>query len=330
MNVLVVEDDAISLSLLKSILLKDGHTVDISNNGFDAFNQVQQKEYDTVITDWMMPRMNGIELIQRIKGDLRKNPKIVVITTLDSNDARTKAFSSGADEFIAKPIRPAEVIGRVRAFDIQEQDETLKPSVSRIYKTRVPDFFALTISAGAESINEVSSLISSFQSSKYAALFLFISNAQEGGEFYGEKISKLLGKDVHLMQNGLHIMAGNIYIAPEEKYINLLSDKLKLSIRKFDHDLSLKPPIDSFMKNLANTFGEKSISVVLSGRGSNGATGSGYISAAGGFVIAQSPKNAKIASMPQSVIHLRIADEILPICDISKTIDKHILKKIAN
>jgi len=110
MRILVVDDDDISLKLLKEILSGGGYEVMTAANGREATDVLRNHPAHVVITDWMMPVMDGIELCRWVRS--QSFPWYVYVIMLTSRnqapDAVT-ALKAGGDEFLAKPIDPEEL-----------------------------------------------------------------------------------------------------------------------------------------------------------------------------------------------------------------------------
>ncbi|QBJ78999.1 diguanylate cyclase [Aquitalea sp. USM4] len=116
LHILVVEDEASQRMMLQRLLQILGHQVDVAANGQEAFELVQKQPPQLVITDLAMPEMDGMELIRRLRAlpDGRQL-YIIVLTILDDEDNLAAVFSSGADDFISKPIPPRILQARLKA-----------------------------------------------------------------------------------------------------------------------------------------------------------------------------------------------------------------------
>jgi DNA-binding response OmpR family regulator len=118
MPVLVVDDDAINLHAVAETLRKDGYEVVTAANGREALAILARQTCRMVLTDWIMPELNGLELCQAIReGDFGGYIYVIVISSLTDRRDATSAFSSGADGFLSKPWHPRELLARVRAGD---------------------------------------------------------------------------------------------------------------------------------------------------------------------------------------------------------------------
>ncbi|MBM3778700.1 MAG: response regulator, partial [Acidimicrobiia bacterium] len=102
-RVLVVDDSLVAGELQKNILIAAGYTAEIAQDGEDALEALRAKDWDLVISDVDMPRMNGIELTTRLRADdhLREIP-VIIVTSRDTVDDRRRGFEAGADAYVLK------------------------------------------------------------------------------------------------------------------------------------------------------------------------------------------------------------------------------------
>lgn len=117
-NVLIVDDDPIALRLLSAILVQAGYAVEQAEDGLQAMAAIERNCPDFVITDWEMPRMNGLELCRRIRD--RTQAKYIFtlfITGRSGSENLIEGFESGADDFLTKPVRREVLLARLRACE---------------------------------------------------------------------------------------------------------------------------------------------------------------------------------------------------------------------
>lgn len=117
MNILIAEDDPVSRRLLQRTLENWGHTVVVAMNGIEAWNLFQQNRAQMVITDWVMPELDGPGLCQRIRAAQEGSfdpAFVIMLTSRDSSDDLEVGLDSGAHDFIAKPFQQAELRARLR------------------------------------------------------------------------------------------------------------------------------------------------------------------------------------------------------------------------
>ena len=118
MNVLVADDDGIIRLLLSSALTKLGHKVHAATNGREAWDAWHGGEFPFVISDWMMPDLDGLEFCRRIRAERRADYTYIVL--LSSRSGKTnylEAMTAGADDFITKPFEKDALAARVRVAE---------------------------------------------------------------------------------------------------------------------------------------------------------------------------------------------------------------------
>lgn len=127
MRILLAEDDRFVAHVLRRALQNMGHEVTIVANGEEAWERLQRREYRVVISDWVMPRMDGIELCKRIRRDLPANPYtyVIMLSARNARAHRLEGLSAGVDEFLTKPVDEEELHARLGTAQrlIAMQDE---------------------------------------------------------------------------------------------------------------------------------------------------------------------------------------------------------------
>jgi two-component system response regulator MprA len=113
--VLVVDDDLKLLKMVQRTLTYEGLDVLTATNGKEALPVIHAQEPDLIILDWMMPKMDGLELIRRLR-DEEYRTLILMLTARDAIENRVDGLESGADDYLVKPFAPAELVARVHAL----------------------------------------------------------------------------------------------------------------------------------------------------------------------------------------------------------------------
>lgn len=116
MKILIVDDDDMALEALDHALTQAGHEVVAAHNGLEALELLHADPCRLVISDWMMPTMDGLELCRRIRNRaVGHYTYFILVTCRGEPDDIVEGLSAGADDFITKPFEPAELCVRVRA-----------------------------------------------------------------------------------------------------------------------------------------------------------------------------------------------------------------------
>jgi two-component system response regulator MprA len=113
--VLIVDDDPKLLKMLQRTLTYENLDVLTANNGLEALPLVQSHKPELIILDWMMPKMDGLTFIQRLR-DEGNQVMVLMLTARDAIENRVEGLESGADDYLVKPFAPAELVARVHAM----------------------------------------------------------------------------------------------------------------------------------------------------------------------------------------------------------------------
>jgi two-component system OmpR family response regulator len=115
MRILLVEDDLKIASFIVKGLRATGYAVDHSTDGEEGLHLALTQPYDTAIIDIMLPKMNGLELIKRMRKE-KVNTPIIILSAKDSIDDRVKGLQTGGDDYLTKPFAFSELFARVQAL----------------------------------------------------------------------------------------------------------------------------------------------------------------------------------------------------------------------
>ncbi len=115
MRILIVEDDHKIANALKKGFEQDSFAVDVSFDGEDGYGQASTIDYDLIILDRMLPKLDGMEICRRLRDDQKKVP-ILMLTAKDKVSDRVDGLNCGADDYLIKPFSFEELIARVRAL----------------------------------------------------------------------------------------------------------------------------------------------------------------------------------------------------------------------
>ncbi len=148
MKLLIAEDERDLAEALTAFFEKNQFTVDAVYNGQDAYDYAIAGGYDAVILDVMMPKLNGIEVLRRLRLDGFSAP-VMMLTAKAEKDDRVEGFDAGADDYLPKPFAPDELLSRVRALLRRAGD--YKPTVLTFGDLAL-DCAAGTLSCGRETV----------------------------------------------------------------------------------------------------------------------------------------------------------------------------------
>lgn len=125
MNILLVEDDRQTASFIQKGLTESGYTVDHAADGEDGLHLATSGHYDALIVDRMLPRRDGLSLIQTLRSQGLQTP-VLILSALGEVDSRVEGLRAGGDDYLVKPYAFRELLARLQALlrrtpPVQEQ-----------------------------------------------------------------------------------------------------------------------------------------------------------------------------------------------------------------
>jgi DNA-binding response OmpR family regulator len=137
---LIVDDDPFNLDLLEQELTDHSYTIERASDGEEALKKVESFLPDVILLDYMMPKMNGIEVVKRLKQDERhKGVPVILLTAKGSQEDKVRGLDAGADDYVVKPFDSFELLARVRSMarlkqmhdSLEEWNRTLAEKVTQ-------------------------------------------------------------------------------------------------------------------------------------------------------------------------------------------------------
>jgi two-component system copper resistance phosphate regulon response regulator CusR len=129
MRILIVEDEKKTSAYLRKGLTENGFVVDVADNGEDGLFLATTEEFDLIVLDVMLPRLDGWSVMQALRTR-RVDVPVLFLTALDAVDDRVRGLELGADDYLVKPFAFSELLARVRS--ILRRGPERKPEVLRI------------------------------------------------------------------------------------------------------------------------------------------------------------------------------------------------------
>lgn len=166
MKILIADDSGIAIKVLSRILTKGGHEVHIARNGTEAWDAFEEGDFKVVITDWMMPGIDGVELCRRIRNANRSHyVYIIILTAKGHHDDTVHALEAGADDFIVKPFSASEMLARLRSCQriIELETRYKEASVQLLQSEKMASIGALAAGMAHEINNPMGFLSSNLK-----------------------------------------------------------------------------------------------------------------------------------------------------------------------
>jgi two-component system, chemotaxis family, protein-glutamate methylesterase/glutaminase len=333
MKVLIVEDNQLNAHLLENILKEHQHDVVTTYDGLAALEKLKHDSFDAVITDWMMPTMDGTELIRRIREEVTLTPVILMTTIIQQDEAKKHIIETvGADEYLLKPYNKDEILSALATLKARK-DQPLPASENTLeaaqsIEKRNP-FFAVGVVASTGGPAALKTVLQELAlQEKKAACFVVLHGPQWMLETFALSLQESLSECVLLAKDNMLIQPGKIYLATNEKHMIVEKNPTRLKLVDSPPQNFCIPSADPLFKSLADVFGSQSMAVIMTGLGRDGAMGAASVKAVGGHVMVQDPETCVATGMVQTILDMNLEPTILPLEDMSQAINRMAKKSL--
>jgi two-component system chemotaxis response regulator CheB len=342
---LVVDDSSLIRKVVLDILEKDQgiEVVGTANNGRTAILMNKELNPDVITMDIEMPILDGLAALKEI---MSANPKPVIMLsafTQEGADITFKALEFGAVDFIHKPSAQmpmtieelgvlliskvkAAAKSRLNIFKLESKvDRTKLTTEAKSIISEVSDkIVAIGTSTGGPS-----ALIKIFEKfpEKFPSPVLVVQHMPDGfiGAF-SKRLNNGSNLEVKEAENGDNLLSGHGYIAPGHSHMGIKKkgDKFEIEVFKADKVSGHMPSIDVLFDSVAEYAGSKSVGVIMTGMGKDGAAGLLKIKQKGGYTIAQDEETSVVYGMNRVAVEIGAVNEIVPLSQIADRIIGHI------
>lgn len=363
-NILVVDDSALMRRVVCDIINSDEKFVvaDIAKDGVEALAKLTDKQYDAVVLDINMPRMTGLELLEKMQK-LKIKANIIMNSTLTKDGAAEtiKALELGAIDFVTKPdnfiaakgndfrtnlLEAVNVATRVRTVGgvtrLRQGMNTKKEGV--IATSTAKKRGNITLRTGNEvsgkKTNKIIALACSTGGPKSLQSviprlpadlpfpMLVVQHMPVGfTKSLAERLNDVSKIKVKEAEEGEVLKAGWVYIAPGGKHMQVRSmgGQSKIALTDEPPREGVKPCANYMYESLADSSYEEVICVVLTGMGADGTKGIQYLDKKKKtYVISQDEASCVVYGMPKAIAETGLVDQVVPLDKITETILKNL------
>lgn len=336
-KVMVVDDSRVARLLLEKIFRKAGLEVVASlSNAAEALQHLDETGPDVVVMDVEMPGMNGIEATRTIM-ETRPLPIVIASNVLSSTDAEHNfmCLEAGALALVEKPVGPAhpgyEKIQRniVRTVQAMAEVKVIRRWPARVKRAprgevAVPeihpqDVKVIAIGASTGGPNAIRTILEGLPKD-FPFPILIVQHMSEG--FVGGFASWLTastGFPVSVAEEGALLLPGRALVAPDGFHMGL-SRGLKVALAQSPAENGARPSVSYLFRSVASRVGADAVGVLLTGMGTDGASGLLDLKQAGAATITEDKSTAVVYGMPGAAVELGAADFVLTPRQISQTL----------
>ena len=351
-KVLVVDDSALMRKVITDLLHKDPDIVVIgtSNNGQSAILKNKELKPDVITMDVEMPIMDGLQALQQIM-ETRPTPVIMVsVLTHNGADTTFKALERGAVDFVPKPsvqlsLSANEIgdllVSKVKSISKYEFEsgkdayskkliesmfnEKAQSPIAAITKKQSDKVVAIgTSTGGPQALTQV---FKTFPD-KFPAPVLIVQHMPEGfTTAFGERLDSLSALKIKEAETGDILKPGYGYLAPGHSHMEIekkSANEYRIFLTQKERVSGHRPSIDVLFRSVAQNVGSKSVGVIMTGMGRDGADGLLEIKKSGGFTLAQNEATSVVYGMNRAAIEEGGVKEIVPLTDITRKIVENI------
>ena len=337
-RVLVVDDSALMRKLIPQILQTDSsiQVIGTAMDGNFGLKKIEEMKPQVVTLDLDMPGMGGLDMLKEI---MLRHPLPVIVVSSHSTEGASvtlQALSMGAFDFVAKPTDVSanmpeiarELIAKIKAAAqsrrvmIAAPSAPSKPSAKAPSntQTRATRIVAIGVSTGGP---QALQYVLPQLSKNFPGTILIVQHMPEGfTEMFSRRLEEVCAITVKEAQSGDLLLAGRALVCPGNRHLRVkrlpmgdvavLNDEPRVN--------GHRPSVDVLFKSVAEEFGEKSIAVLMTGMGEDGAQGLGLVKAAGGMTIAQSEDSCVVFGMPKAAIERGYAVRVVALDALANTL----------
>ncbi len=351
-KILVVDDSALMRRVLCDIIESDDRfeVAGKAVNGLEAFDLISRNQYDAVVLDVNMPKMNGLELLEELRK-YKIKARVMMASTDTREGAQTTldALELGALDFIHKPnnayqckegifpqdflrILSGVVISNYPVFQSKEKVEEAKNKSRKVLeiikktadKVQIPGNKIVAIASSTGGPKALQSVIPRLPANLDAPVLLVQHMPVGFTASLAERLNALSEINVVEASEGMQIGKGTVYIAPGGKHMNLVtgsSGKYTIHLSDEPSREGVKPCANYMFESLADSRFDNIICVVMTGMGADGTEGIKNLKAKKKIhVISQTAETCTIYGMPKSVDTAGLSNQKAPLDDLAQEI----------
>ena len=330
----MAEDDAALASFVRQGLQAEHYTVDVAEDGERARAMGSEIDYDLVILDLNLPRVDGVAVLRHLRLK-RPTLPVLVLTLRTRVEDRVQCLDTGADDYVPKQLSSAsldilhlqdDLIAKIKAAaESRHSPEALmvprKPSRAVAIPIRDASLSPLAIVAigvstgGPKALQDILPLLPA----DISVPILVVQHMPLGFTApFAKRLNNLCSISVREAGHGEAVLPGVVYLAPAGFHLTVERGGSRTAIclsEKPEHQLHV-PSVDIMMQSVASTFGPLAMGIIMTGMGSDGAQGMTAIHREGGITIGQDQPSCTVYGMPRACAEMRILDRVVPLSQI--------------
>lgn len=337
LKVLIIDDSVFIRTILSDILSEDPdiEVVGKASNGKEGLDKIRELQPDIVTLDIEMPEMDGLQMLRHLKY-LKERPRVVILSTLTSDDAEytRAALRLGADDFMLKPRNIGKIKGIGTEFTTKLKQLVSIPIRPEGEPKNIPNDPASNIvligsSAGGPPM--LDAVLSRVDPDLNAAIVITQHMPEGFTAALAQRLDKISPLPVKETETGDILYSGHVYLS-KGGFHTLITRNVNSSGKeeaRIVHSKSapvhaVRPAVDITFTSAAKVFGPRSVSILLSGMGSDGGEGALSIKNGGGKNLVVQESDCLVYGMARSALQRNCVDRVVPLTRIPTEIKRSI------
>ena len=334
-RVLVVDDSVFMRAMLKDALSRaEGiEVMGSAQNGTEGLAKILTQKPDVVTLDIEMPGMTGLEVLERV---MKESPTaIVVVSTKTQAGAKMtiEALALGAVDYVAKPLGGKNVrlesfresvVNAVKAAATSNRcslGRLSRPAPAPVVEADIPLDVVVAIGISAGGPQTLHQLMPALP----ASFPPVVITQHMPGDFTGpfaKRLNQECKLEVREAANGMQLYPGIALIAQGDHHMHITSRGSKLVVELSDGPKvsGFRPSVDAMFDSLARTCAERTVSIVMTGMGLDGAAGTKQLKEKGGYTLAQDQATSVVYGMPKAAFETGCVERVVPLSEIPHAI----------
>jgi two-component system chemotaxis response regulator CheB len=336
MRILIAEDDEALARFVRQGLEGEHYQVDVFPDGEQARTAATEFEYDVVILDLNLPKLDGVSVLRHLRSKKPSVP-VLVLTQRTRVEDRVQCLDTGADDYVPKQLSAtsldimhirSDLVVKIRAAAHSRKPGSAaavtarKPPQSSEAESPSPGFAAPVVvslgtsTGGPKALQEILPLLPR----DLSVPILIVQHMPAGFTApFAQRLNSLCSVHVQEAVHREPIQPGVVYIAPAGMHMSvkrLSQSRVMLCLdTQPEHSLHI-PSVNVLMNSVAETFRNLAIGIIMTGMGSDGAEGMNAIHRQGGLTIGQDEATCTVYGMPRACAELGILSRVVPLSQI--------------
>ncbi len=336
LKVLVVDDSAYIRKVVKEMLSRSPalEVVGTARDSEEALELVERLQPDVVTCDLIMPGTDGVGFIQR-QMSRRRVPIVIVSMAGESSERVLSGLDAGAIDFVQKPT----ALATEKMFDIADELIAKVVAAAGAPMRHAPQaraerstfaaagfqnrYSVLVIGVSTGGPQGLKSVIARLPADFPIPVAIVLHMPIGYTEAYAKRLDELSALTVTEAREGEELRPGQVVVAPAGRHLTFHRDGdgrvvTRLDVRPLD--MAHRPSVDVLFQSAAEVYGDRVLSVVMTGMGADGRDGAAWIKARGGAVLTEAEETCVVYGMPRAIVEAGLSDEAVPLDRLSAAI----------